>query len=285
MPLLLICALLHMAWCQRTSGVRAFSGLHPGQRIGPHCALALRDQRRRLPIHRPHGPDRFRSLRVLRRREPRTNQVRLETPFFQRQAACRGEMCSMMPRAIMSSALSRPEKSADRTLCGLLTSQREQLAALLGADLRWLAWPQCIREPLGHPQFREWDGLHADPASALTAHRISTDVPFSGHLGVSFAFCCPQNHVSPFRQVLRGTVPSDKLLSSALFFLASSQFRWLWPFAHLSSLGFFLLFSRRTLEALVYWCPWRERARSNANNFWWSRADCAWVLTLLTTSL
>src|SRR3989454_5533260 len=42
------------------------------------------------------------------RGEPIADEMRLEVPLFSRRAACRGEICSMMPRRITSSAISRP---------------------------------------------------------------------------------------------------------------------------------------------------------------------------------
>ena len=41
-------------------------------------------------------------------REPIAEAMRLEPPFFSSRAACRGEICWTMPRAITSSAISRP---------------------------------------------------------------------------------------------------------------------------------------------------------------------------------
>src|SRR5438876_763667 len=41
-------------------------------------------------------------------RQPIAEPVRLEAPFLSSRAACRGEICSTMPRAITSSAISRP---------------------------------------------------------------------------------------------------------------------------------------------------------------------------------
>src|SRR5207245_6392839 len=48
------------------------------------------------------------ALGIVWRRQPVADQVRLEIPFFNRRAACRGEICWMIPRAIASSAISRP---------------------------------------------------------------------------------------------------------------------------------------------------------------------------------
>src|SRR3989442_6432716 len=48
------------------------------------------------------------ALRIWDGREKVSEAVRLKPPFFSSRAACRGEMCSTMPRAITSSAISRP---------------------------------------------------------------------------------------------------------------------------------------------------------------------------------
>src|SRR5947209_3158518 len=86
----------------------ALQGLHPSQLVGTHRAFALLDQGRRILIHRTDASDRFFTPRVNWRGEPIADQMRLEIPFFNRRAACRGEICAMMPRAITSSAISRP---------------------------------------------------------------------------------------------------------------------------------------------------------------------------------
>ena len=86
----------------------AFQGLHPGQFIRTHGALSLFSQGRCVMIQGTDGRDGAFALRINRRRQPIADQMRLEIPFFKRRAAWRGEICSMMPRAITSSAISRP---------------------------------------------------------------------------------------------------------------------------------------------------------------------------------
>ena len=108
MTLILEFASLHMARCQREPGMLTFYCLHAGQLVGTHRALALLGQARRLPIHCTDGPDGFLALRILRWCEPVADQMRFEIPFFNRREACRGEMYWIIPRCIISSAISRP---------------------------------------------------------------------------------------------------------------------------------------------------------------------------------
>src|ERR1051326_453421 len=75
------------AWKQRQTGMFAFEGLDPGQLIGTDRSFSLLSQARSLFIQRTHGFDRFLPLRILRRRQPIADQVRLEIPFFNTRAA------------------------------------------------------------------------------------------------------------------------------------------------------------------------------------------------------
>ena len=86
----------------------AFERLHARQLVGTHDHFSLLGSLRRLCIHAADGFDLSVTLRLLGRGQPIADQVWLETPFFNRRAACRGEICLMMPRRITSSAISRP---------------------------------------------------------------------------------------------------------------------------------------------------------------------------------
>lgn len=215
---ILACASLHMARCQRTSGVRAFEGLHLGQHIGPHCALALCGHRRRFPIHSPYGPDRFRSLRILRRRDPRPKQMQLE-----RRAACRGDRCAMMPRAILSKALSCPEKSADRTLCGLLTGQREHVAAL--SALLCDGVPGRSTSVSRSDTDRSARGMACMLIQRPRHLRTVSTRTFRSRAISAFLVpsAAPSTMRPRFARCVQWTMPSDTLPLSALCFLASSQ--------------------------------------------------------------
>jgi hypothetical protein len=59
-------------------------------------------------IDRADDSDGCFEMGILWRGEPIADQMRLEIPFFNRRAACRGEICAMIPRAITSSAISLP---------------------------------------------------------------------------------------------------------------------------------------------------------------------------------
>ncbi len=73
-----------------------------------HRSFALPGQSRRVVIDLTNGSDDCIFVRVCWRGEPRADQMGLEIPLFNRRDACRGEICSMMPRCITSSAISRP---------------------------------------------------------------------------------------------------------------------------------------------------------------------------------
>ncbi len=99
---------LDFAWSQGQSRMLALQGLHPGQLVGTDRLFALRGQTGCLLIQ---GTDRFHCfvpMFIDRRGQPVADQMRLEIPIFPSRAACRGEICLMMPRAITSSAISRP---------------------------------------------------------------------------------------------------------------------------------------------------------------------------------
>src|SRR5436305_1366953 len=99
---------LDFAWGQRQSWMLAFQGLDGGQLIGTHGLFSLLGQLCGLLIHVTDRSHRFLLVRIFRRSQPIADQVGLEIPFFNNRAACRGEICAMMPRAITSSAISRP---------------------------------------------------------------------------------------------------------------------------------------------------------------------------------
>ena len=61
-----------------------------------------------LLIQGADGFHRFFPVLIDRWGQPVADQMRLEIPFFNSRAACRGEICAMIPRAITSSAISRP---------------------------------------------------------------------------------------------------------------------------------------------------------------------------------
>src|SRR5712692_825663 len=90
------------------SRMLALQGLHPGQLVGNDHLFALLGQTGRLLIQGTDCFHCFVPMFIDRRGQPVADQMRLEIPFFNSRAACRGEICLMMPRAITSSAISRP---------------------------------------------------------------------------------------------------------------------------------------------------------------------------------
>jgi hypothetical protein len=108
MPYILKLAPLDFSRSQRQPWMFAFQRLHPGQLIGTHRSFSLLSQPGSLLIHRTHLLDRFFPLWVVGRRQPVSDHMRLESSFFKRRVAWRGEMRAIMPRVITSSASSRP---------------------------------------------------------------------------------------------------------------------------------------------------------------------------------
>src|SRR5450755_970652 len=108
MTFILEFASLHMTWCQRESGMLAFERLHASQLVGTDGTFTLLSDNWGLLIHPTDRSDGRVFLWVLRWGQPVADQMRLEIPFFKRRVAWRGEMCSIMPRVITSSASSRP---------------------------------------------------------------------------------------------------------------------------------------------------------------------------------
>src|SRR5947209_2385378 len=101
-------ASLHFSGSQRQSWVFAFQCLDSGQFIGAHRPFSLFDQVASLSIDLADLPNDFFAMRINWWGQPIADQMRFEIPFFNTRAACRGEICSTMPRAITSSAISRP---------------------------------------------------------------------------------------------------------------------------------------------------------------------------------
>ena len=108
MTFILEFASLHMTWCQREAGMLAFESLHASQLVGTDGTFTLLSDNWGLLIHPTDRSDGRVFLWVLRWGQPVADQMRLEVPFFKRRVAWRGEMCSIMPRVITSSASSRP---------------------------------------------------------------------------------------------------------------------------------------------------------------------------------
>jgi hypothetical protein len=97
-----------LAWSQRQTKVFAFEGLDPRQLIGTHGHFSLLGSYACLFIDLTERFDLLFAPRIVGRGQPIADQMRLEIPFCKRRAACRGEICLMMPRRIASSAISRP---------------------------------------------------------------------------------------------------------------------------------------------------------------------------------
>src|ERR1019366_2315532 len=108
MPLILEFASLYFSASQRQSWMFAFKCLDACEFVCAHCEFALLSQRWSVMIDPTNGSDGCIFLWISRRGEPRANQVGLQVPLFNSRAACRGEICEMMPRCMTSSAISRP---------------------------------------------------------------------------------------------------------------------------------------------------------------------------------
>src|SRR5713226_6283974 len=108
MPNVLEFAPQHVARLHGQVGMLALGGLHAGQLIHTDSALSLLGSLRGTCIHLTPLDNFLVPLRIGHFRQPIPEAVRLEAPFLSRRAACRGEICSTIPRAFTSSAISRP---------------------------------------------------------------------------------------------------------------------------------------------------------------------------------
>jgi hypothetical protein len=100
-------ASLHHAGSQRQVGGDALQSLHPRHLIGAHHPLPLLGQLGRLPVQVADVLHLLVEILLVGRRQPIADEMGFEVPLFKSRAAWRGEMCSMMPRVIISSAISR----------------------------------------------------------------------------------------------------------------------------------------------------------------------------------
>lgn len=98
----------HVAWVHRQVGMLALQGLHPSQFIHTDAALSLLGPLRGQGIHLTPLHNFLAALRIGYLRQPVAEAVRSQAPFLSSRAACRGEICSTIPRTFTSSALSRP---------------------------------------------------------------------------------------------------------------------------------------------------------------------------------
>lgn len=81
-----------LAGCERQTRVFAFQGLHPGQFVSTHHDFALFREFWGLLIQRVEVCGLLIEPLICCLRQPVTDQVRLETPFFSSRDACRGEI-------------------------------------------------------------------------------------------------------------------------------------------------------------------------------------------------
>ena len=86
----------------------ALQRLHPGQLIRADSAFSSLGPVGSRRVELTPLDNFLVAPRIWDGREPVAEAVRLEPPFFSSRAACRGEICSTMPRAITSSAISGP---------------------------------------------------------------------------------------------------------------------------------------------------------------------------------
>ena len=108
MPEVLELAPPYLPRCHRQVGMHPFQGLHARQLIGADHPFAVRRPRRCRAIERTNICHLGGKRRIVARREPIADQVRLEIPLLSSRAAWRGEIVATMPRAVISSAISRP---------------------------------------------------------------------------------------------------------------------------------------------------------------------------------
>ena len=86
----------------------ALQRLHPGQLIGADGAFSSLGPLGGRRVELTPLDNFLAALGIWDGCEPVAEAVRLKPPFFSSRAACRGEICLRIPRAITSSAISRP---------------------------------------------------------------------------------------------------------------------------------------------------------------------------------
>ena len=97
-----------MTRLHRQVGMFALQGLHPGQLIQTDGTFPLLGSLGRARLQATPLDNFLVPLLIGHFGQPVAEQVRLEPPFFSSRAACRGEICLTIPRAMTSSAISRP---------------------------------------------------------------------------------------------------------------------------------------------------------------------------------
>ena len=108
MPDILKLTAEHMAWLHRQIRMFAFQSLYPGQFIHADRSFSLFGSLCSLGIDLASLYDFLLPLGVFFLGQPIAEPVRLKAPFFRSRAACRGEICVTIPRALSSSEISRP---------------------------------------------------------------------------------------------------------------------------------------------------------------------------------
>ena len=98
----------HMARLHRQVRMFTLQSLHPSQFIHTDRAFSLLGPFGYACIHLTPLDNFLVPLLIGNLGQPVTEAVRLEAPFLSSRPACRGEICSTMPRAFISSAISRP---------------------------------------------------------------------------------------------------------------------------------------------------------------------------------
>ena len=161
--------------------------------------------------------------------------MRLEIPFFPSRAACRGEICLMMPRRhhFVGDFASRPV--ADRALFRLLAGHRHHLAGLLRRDLRRPSWAgTSSRRSLTD---RSASATACQPIQRMRQQRtVSTLTPRSRAIWLLFFPASGrQDDASSQRQLLGGAVPTHQQLQFVSLNIAQGQWfrfgasHWLGP--------------------------------------------------------
>jgi hypothetical protein len=119
-----------------------------------------------------------------------------------------------------------PRPVADRTLLGLLTSQRDHLACLLCRDLRRPARAWGILKPVTDRKILQRNGLQTNPAHSPTAHGIRFYSQFPPDVCIVLALGRPQNHAPSQRDLPGGAVPTHQVFQRSLLSLMQHQLCW-----------------------------------------------------------
>jgi len=167
----------HLARLQRQAWRGAFQRLDAGHLVRADGALPSCHARGGLAIGGTHIGDLVITLfwrLVGGGCQPVPNQVRFEIGFFEQPPGVprRDRLDNTAPDDLVRQLTVAPLTDRSTAVSRLLTRQGDDLADLLGGELRRRARFGCIRQPFGHTNFLQRHTCKLQPASSPMARRL-----------------------------------------------------------------------------------------------------------------